>query len=141
MDFASLSVEIHGLRYLFRGLASQAAVTIPREITIISTATKIRSGSNNFGSNRGWRSHPWRITNRGGPSLFQRLEPRSERIPKAHSRFPPYSRTTPSVPPQTSRPTSALNDPCVLKTQAQPIRRFSVLPSKPPKSKNRQNGG
>ena len=56
------------LRHLFGGLASQAAVTIPSAITIISTATKIRSGSNNFGSNRGWRSHPWRTTNRGGPS-------------------------------------------------------------------------
>ena len=141
MDFPSLSVEIHGLRHIFRGFARQAAVTIPRAITIISTATKIRSGSNNFGSNRGWRSHSLRTANRGGPSLFQRLEPRSERIPKAHSRFPPYSRTTPSVPPQTSRPTSALNDTCVLKTPAQMIRRFSVLPSKPPKSKNRQNGG
>jgi hypothetical protein len=67
-EFARLRVEIHGLRHLSGAVPNVPTMTIPRPITIISTATKTRSKSNNVGSYGGRRSRPWRITNRGGPS-------------------------------------------------------------------------
>jgi hypothetical protein len=67
-EFARLRVEIHGLRHLSGAVPNVPTMTIPRPITIISTATKTRSKSNNVGSYGGRRSRPCRITNRGGPS-------------------------------------------------------------------------
>jgi hypothetical protein len=49
-----------GLRHFFAGLRSHVKVTSPRPITIISTATTTRSGSNISGSPCNGRSHPWR---------------------------------------------------------------------------------